>query len=541
MVRRQWIVVLAACSSALLLRPAGGRAGEARTVKLKFESGGVVGSIYTPVKLVQRGIAFSSRDAAYAKVSIGGAMRVVAGRWVGDGYMAALDCDGNGKISSGEWARLGSIHRDANFRLKVEGLEADHPYAVRLIDVRVGIRNNQPINISGRALIAGCRTGRLGEIPIRIFDDNLDGRYTQDGRDAIAIGGCPGAMPLWKAHQVGASHYELRVDPEGLDVTLTPLTDLKLGRVAVPLDAANVRCLFLVDEDSARCYDVRSSGKTGIPEGSYKLAYGVLAAGKRLLVAGGTKESLTYNIEPDVLNVLRFGAPATVTFRARFHQGREQLRVNVPITPYGAGGERYEMRFAGYHPFGDPHVVLANGNAVLSNNYMGYSDQDMLRELHEWVPKGMSRQHGKIVMTVNLPVLGKAVGVYKIADVADGNRMKPPPPKRPAVATRKLATGVSLTAAPPKPRPTPPAPKPTLVTPPPPPTPRPKPKPPKPVAADPEYEAQLALNIAKAFIKQGRKEEGVAKLKDVVKKYPKTAAAKAADDMLLNIEIGIEP
>ena len=47
----------------------------------------------------------------------------------------------------------------------------------------------------------------------------------------------------------------------------------------------------------------------------------------------------------------------------------------------------------------------------------------------------------------------------------------------------------------------------------------------------------LALNIAKAFLKQGKKAMGVAKLKEVVKTYPKTAAAKQADDLLLDLEI----
>jgi hypothetical protein len=540
MIRREWIAVLAICLSASAVRSVSAQTDGPRTVKLKFESGGPVGSIYTPVKLVQHGTRFGSGDAAHTKVRIGGMSRIVAGRWVVDGYTVGLDCDGDDKVSSDEWARLGATHHDATFLLKVKGLETDRAYAVRFYDVRVGVRNNQSISISGRVMVAGCQTGRLDDVYIRLFDDNLDGRFTQDGKDAVAIGGCPGAMPLWKFHQIGRTHYRLEVDSEGASITLTPVTDLQLGRVDVPIPSSNLRCLFLVDETGERCYDVRASGKTGLPAGTYKLAYGVLAAGSRMLVAGPTKDTLTYTIEPNVVNILRFGAPATVTFRARLHRGNDQVQIDSPITPYGAGGERYSVLFAGYHPFGDPHVALANGNAVLTNNYMVYNNDGTPQALQEWLPKGLSRQHGRIVVTVRLPVLGRAVGAYMLADVLAGNAMTPPTPKRPAVATRKLSPGVTLTAAPPKPEPKPTLnPTPVAVTPP---VPRPRPpaKPPKPVAADPEYEANLLLNIAKTFIKQGRKDNGIAKLKDLLKKYPKTAAGKKADEMLLDIELGID-
>ncbi|MGB2820804.1 MAG: hypothetical protein WBF17_07480, partial [Phycisphaerae bacterium] len=81
----------------------------------------------------------------------------------------------------------------------------------------------------------------------------------------------------------------------------------------------------------------------------------------------------------------------------------------------------------------------------------------------------------------------------------------------------------------PKPAPTPVAP--------PPPRPKPTTRPAKPVAKDAEYEAQLMLDMAKAFLKQDKKAMGIAKLKEVVEKYANTGAAKQADDMLLDIEI----
>ena len=43
--------------------------------------------------------------------------------------------------------------------------------------------------------------------------------------------------------------------------------------------------------------------------------------------------------------------------------------------------------------------------------------------------------------------------------------------------------------------------------------------------------------MAKAYLQRGFKAQGVAKLKEIVKKYPKTVAGKQAYTLLLDIEL----
>jgi len=85
-----------------------------------------------------------------------------------------------------------------------------------------------------------------------------------------------------------------------------------------------------------------------------------------------------------------------------------------------------------------------------------------------------------------------------------------------------------------------PSPKP--VTPPLPPAsrPTPKPRPTRPRVEDPEYDAAAALHIAKAFLNQGKQDLAVAKLKEIVGKYPQTDAGKKANEMLIEIQLANE-
>ena len=520
-----------------LCRAAAAQADGPKTVKLTFQGGRAMGVTFTPSKVVTRGRNFNA-EGSHARIRIGGESRLVAARFLGSAYAVAADCDGDDKISAGEWVALEPLFQSASFLLKLSDGDKGRPYAVRFFDVRIGVRLNQVVNFSGRMTVDCSMAGSLDGQEIRLVDDNLDGKFTQDGKDAIAVGGSPGAMPLYKNHQVGGGHYELDVASDGTSVSCQPLKDLKLALVEVRVPSSTLRCMVIVDETAGRSYDLRANGSAGVPEGSYKLSYAVLASGKRLVIAKAGPKALTYTVTADMVNTLRFGAPAKLTFRAHFDGLNDQIRVNIPITPFGIGGEEYDLRFAGRRPYRQPHIILTNGRAVLSDGHMDYNDQDQLIQHNAWIPPGLSRKTGKVVMTVDLPVLGRAAGAYAMSDILEGKAMAPPVPKAPAVVTRKLPAGTALGKQPPKPAPKPvPAPPKPVAR-------RPRPKvasrPVKPAPPDPEYEAEALLNVAKAFLKQDKTDLGVAKLNEIVKKYPGTAAAKKADGLLLDIEIRAE-
>lgn len=534
MVRRSH-AVLSACLALTLWGTARGQMAPARTVKLKLQAGGRAGSTYTPAKITDRGRRFRFGE-PYGRIQVAGKEILVAGRYVGDGFMLGVDCNGDGKVLGSEWARLNLLTRAARFLLRLSGDGDRRDYALRFVDVAVGVRANQAVNLRGRYMVDGCMAGVLDGVSVGLFDDNMDGQYTQDGEDAIVIGASPGAMPLWKHHQVGKQHGLLDVASDGGQLTFQPVEHKDLGMVDVPVRSSLLRCLMLVDDQHGRAYDVKVSGKTGIPAGNYELSYAVLASGKRMIVAGPSAKSLVYTVSADSLNVLRFGPPCRLVFGAYYHHRDKQIRIRTDIIPYGIGGERYYLEFAGYHPLGEnPHVVFTNGRRDLTNSHMLYDSQNILQEVAEWVPAGFTRKTGKIVVTCELPILGKAVGVRTLADVLDAKKPEPPDPKRPAVATKKLPEGVVLgQPPPPKPRPKP---IPPVAPPPPRPRPRPQTRPTKPRVEDPEYDAAYMLDMAKAFLKQGKRDKGISLLKEVVRKYPKTVAAKKADEMLLDIEI----
>jgi hypothetical protein len=527
--------IVAAFSLAVLCATASGQTADPKAVKLKYQVGGRASSTYTPYKLLDHGESFRFGQ-PHGRIKVAGQELLIAGRYIGTGYLLGLDCNGDQKIGSSEWASVNMRTYSTRFRLRLSSGTDKHDLALRFVNVSIGVRANRVINIRGRYMIDGCMAGAFGEVPIGIFDDNLDGKYTQDGEDAIAIGSSPGAMPLWKHHQVGPYHYRLEVASDGSEITLYRVEHQDLGAVYTPLSPGLIRCLMLVDSTNERAYDVRASGRGGIPAGNYQLSYAVLSSGNHVVAAVPGAKALTYTIAQKAVNVLRFGPPCQLVFRAYYHGRDQQIRVRSDLVPYGTGGERYDMSFVAYHALGEnPNVVLTNGRTVFTSQHMVYDSENVLREFAGWVPAGFTKKTGKIIVTCDLPVLGKAVGVRTLADVLDGIKPNVPDPKQPAVKTKKLPDGVALGKAPP------PKPKPKPKPAPPPPRPKPIPRPTRPRVEDPEHDAATMLDVAKAFLKQGKKAKGVAKLKEIVKKYPKTLAAKQADDLLIDIEIADEP
>ncbi|MGB2821393.1 MAG: hypothetical protein WBF17_10455, partial [Phycisphaerae bacterium] len=416
------LLVPCAAASAQLAEP--------KTVKLHFKTGGQVGSVYTPAKLLTMGTRFRFGE-SYGKIKVAGTDLIVAGRYVGDGYLLGVDCNGDGRVLGAEWVRLSLITRSARFLLRLpEGDgKGKRDYALRFVDVSVGVQANEVVNLSGRVMIDGCMAAVFDDRDIWLFDDNLDGHYSQDGKDAIAVGNSPGAMPLMKHHQVGRHHYVLDVSGDGTSVSFQRVDDLKLGRVETLISPSLLGCLMLTDESNGRAYDVKLSGPAGIPAGTYKLAYGVLGGGRCMVVAGPSPKSLSYTIAENAVNILRFGPPVQLVFSAslRGRAPNERIVVQTDITPYGTGGERYHLDFAGYHAYGEnPNVMFANGQAILTNMHMVYDGGDRLIQIDQWVPAGFSRKTGRIVVTCDLPVLGRAVGVRKLDDVLEGKKAEVP-------------------------------------------------------------------------------------------------------------------
>ena len=205
-------------------------------------------------------------------------------------------------------------------------------------------------------------------MPVRLIDQNMDGRYTQDGADAIAIGSSAYALPLLEVHRVGAALYRLKVAPDGSSLTATAEGSAKLGVVATPLESAAVDCLVVSDGKGAS-FDLKADGAAGLPGGAYKLVYGLLGPTKQpLLMQPPPADATVYTITPGKLNRLRIGPPLGVEFSATFNDNI--LTVLPAIRVVGAGGEIYKVDFS--TEAGRPHVVCLNGAQKLADTAMGY-------------------------------------------------------------------------------------------------------------------------------------------------------------------------
>lgn len=357
------MTLLAVAAISLLLCPLQAWSAEPGQTKLTYEAGNPVARLLTPVKALTEGHPFQVQG-AQGRISVAGTNVLVGAQHAGNDFAIGMDLDGSGAIDRKELAAVGKT-RSVSFDLKIGASGDKKDYSIALTDLRFAVQGNAVAVFMGKALINCCRKGTVNGVEVRILDDNMDGKFTQDGLDAIAIGTSPAALPLRAVHQIGSKICRLEVAEDGSTLTATPLSDVKLGVVDSSYKTAALKCLILSGKEGA--FDVAASGRTGIPAGEYKLAYGVLASGQEMVAMVPTTASPTYAIEADKLNTIRIGAPLKVQFAAAYADNK--VTVSPAIQVVGAGGERYPMDF---NASARPHVLFMNGESVLSDNAMEF-------------------------------------------------------------------------------------------------------------------------------------------------------------------------
>lgn len=342
---------------------AGDQAGGVE-VKLSADSGATALRAVTPAKAVHGGNPFRiSGDSG--SISVGGKPVPFGIRWVETtkAFYGAMDADDNGKLDTKEWVKF-SQTMSASYLVKSGGKS----YAVRLVDVKVYLRTGGTgiSTVLGGCMVLSCQQGSFNGTSIRLYDDNVDGVFTQDGKDAISIGRSTFAIPLMKTHQVASHHYQLEVAEDGTSVTFTPVSGLELGIVELPY-RSGIKCLAFADK-AGKSYDLAISARTGIPAGSYRLSYGVLTGGGLMTVVAPTEACPTYEIQAGKINVVRIGKPIRVSFDATYAGGNVTVSPRVQV--FGAGGEWYKFDYSG--GTGRPHVLFMVGSRLLQEIPMKY-------------------------------------------------------------------------------------------------------------------------------------------------------------------------
>lgn len=330
-------------------------------VKLTYEANEQVAGIFTPRKLVDKvGFQFfaGKGDITVAGKSVA-LVGVLAGRKEGLG----VDTNGNGEVDAKEILAV-PRNRTLLFRIKGEGKKE---FAIIVNRCELTSMQGGAVRVSGDYYAACGLKGTLGKTQVRIIDDNLDGKITQDGNDAIAIGNSVCAQPLGKVHQVGGAFYELEVNPDGSSLRYTKIEDLKPVKVTSPLLKKGVlRSLVLTNEKDGQVFDLVLC-KSGIPAGEYTLAYGALEAGKDVVIikpGSNTKPISVGEAGGDI----GLGPPLKLVFTAFAQAGEVKVQPEVVIV--GAAGEIYQPDFGSTN--GRPTVTLSEGSRVISRKAMEY-------------------------------------------------------------------------------------------------------------------------------------------------------------------------
>ncbi len=344
-----------------------GQQADGQQVELRYQTGAEALKAFTPSKALTGGKPFRLSSGASGTLDIAGTpvSMVVAWHKGMQAFLAGMDKNGDGKVEQREFVKL-SDALSGTFKVKAD----DKTHIVRVADLRISVKNENDnsgiTSVSGGYIVAGFYQGLYEGTLVRVFDDDLNGSISQDGKDSIMVGRSGAAIPLMKFHQVGSLHCSLEVAADGSSMTITPMKEVALGIVTTSF-RRGLKVLAIVD-DQGKSYDLVTSGKSGIPAGSYKLSYGVLSRGSAFTVIKPTDKCPTYDIQAGKINRLLIGAPLWVSFGASIQQGN--IHVSPFVRIYGAANEEYCFDFSG--GTGRPHVLLIEGGRQLQDIPMSY-------------------------------------------------------------------------------------------------------------------------------------------------------------------------
>jgi hypothetical protein len=350
------------CLLAAALAPPGeARAGE--TSKLTCDTSSAAAGIVTPVMIRDDQDYFSGTNDT-AEIKIAGEsilLRFSKRRGV---EFVAVDVDGDGKLAADEVVTVNN--RRARVKVKIGG----EMRALNLSGIAVYTKRGKVTSVYGRYAPGWAMKGEINGTPVRLVDCNLDGKYTQNGKDVIAVGNSSVGIPLRKLHQVGKGHYRLTIAEDGSSIEHEQATDLKLGLVKHAINSSALKMLVLSTSEGV-CYDLVTSASTGIPAGTYKLEIGVLVSGGDVTPIVPSKKSMEYEIQPGKLNILRLGSPLHMSFSSGYSNGH--LSVGGPIVAVGDGGEHYPNGWNASTGIKAPRIQLLEGRVKVKSDRMGYT------------------------------------------------------------------------------------------------------------------------------------------------------------------------
>lgn len=317
-------------------------------IALALDATGSAAKVITPLRGVEGGVKF--------RVSGNAGEVTVCGKSIKIGAMmkfptmgVGLDENGDGDMARNEWKVLPRTQFTVAFKVKLDDGKT-YPLVVDNFGMRY--KQNNVTSFYGDLYPGWAMKGRVDREQVLLIDSNLDGQYTQDGEDAIALGNSNFALPLRHIHDIGGKHYELEVATDGATIKLTAVADVQLGQVETKFPNSMLKCLVLQTSEG-HCYDVAQAGGDAVPAGTYQIAYGVLARGRDIAFLLPPEET-TYAIQAGGVNTLRLGPEFMLVFGAS--SVGDKIEISPSTSVMGAGGERYRFTDEPSKPYAYFHV-----------------------------------------------------------------------------------------------------------------------------------------------------------------------------------------
>lgn len=204
--------------------------------------------------------------------------------------------------------------------------------------------------------------GSVGEVEVRVFDDNMDGVFGdgptmwdnigtvadsyQAEMDCIVVGSGARARPWSRLTQIGEDWYDLSVEARGSRLVAKPAT-VSTGTLQLEFGGPTPQWLVLRGKDQLEdCYfDIAGKKKVTVPAGSYSLFYGVIRKGKKMdqmkaLILPG-KTTPTWTVGEGQTTKVSLGKPFGFDFDFKT-EGETIKVIGKTVVVVGSAGEHYE-------------------------------------------------------------------------------------------------------------------------------------------------------------------------------------------------------
>lgn len=264
--------------------------------------------------------------------------------------MIWVDGNGNGKAERGEslpFAKsgfVGPFHCAVSFD---DGTAATYSFYLQRV------RELAPVPVGGvprpayefRVLRAEYRRATFKGKTLLFFDDDGNGRYDDDGREALVVGSDPVTL-VGKHIILGGKFYELLVHPAGKTIELRPARAFPLGRVELfrrytpPQKSLQVRIPTVIIKGREGYFsfsNTRAFAARELPPGAYDFVVGLFQHKReKWLVKPGERTSFVFTAGQTVAPP--WGAP----LEAKFELASTGREVVASAPKYlGVAGEEY--------------------------------------------------------------------------------------------------------------------------------------------------------------------------------------------------------